>query len=78
MTIFDWRLNPDKDTARVIIMMPIGEGVSGSGYLAEVEFEVTGEAGEKSELKFSNGKLVDSEAKEIAAKWIGDEVTVKE
>ncbi|MEA2053176.1 MAG: cohesin domain-containing protein [Euryarchaeota archaeon] len=78
VTIFDWRLNPDKDTARVIIMMPIGEGVSGSGYLAEVEFEVTGEAGEKSELKFSNGKLVDSEAKEIAAKWIGDEVTVKE
>jgi len=78
VTIFDWRLNPDKDTARVIIMMPIGEGVSGSGYLAEVEFEMKGEAGEKSELKFSNGKLVDSEAKEIAAKWIGDEVTVKE
>jgi hypothetical protein len=75
--IFDWHLSPDNDTARVIIMMPIGTGVSGSGYLAEVEFEVTGDAGEKSELMFSNGELVDSEAKEIATKWIGAEVTVK-
>ena len=72
-----WVLNPDKDTARVTIMMPIGTGVSGSGYLAEVEFDVRGETGEKSELKISNEELVDSEAKEIATKWIGDEVTVK-
>jgi hypothetical protein len=77
VSIFDWRVNPDKDTARVIIMMPIGTGVSGSGYLAEVEFEVKGDAGKKSELKFSKGEVVDSEAKEIATKWIGDEVTVK-
>jgi hypothetical protein len=74
--VFDWRLNPDKDTVRVIIMMTIGEGVSGSGYLTEIEFEVKGEEGEKSELKFSNGELTDIEVKDIPANWSDTTVTI--
>ncbi|GEM_PF-2318941 len=49
----------DAETVRVRGSLPLGEGVSGSGYLAKIEFEVKGVEGEKSELKFSEGKLVD-------------------
>ena len=74
--VFDWRLNPDKDTVRVIIMMTIGEGVSGSGYLTEIEFDVKGEAEEKSELIFSYGELTDIDVKDIPANWINTTVTI--
>ena len=73
--IFMWNF-VDADTLRVLVNMPIGEGVSGSGYLAEVEFEVKGKSGEKSVLDISNGQLVDAEAEEIDAEWYDDEVTV--
>ena len=80
-----WILNPDKDTVRVIITMDPGERVSGSGYLAEVEFKVKGEEGEKSELNLSNGKLgglkeregfEELELEEIPANWIDAEIRI--
>ena len=80
-----WGLNPDKDTVRVIIMMDPGERVSGSGYLAEVEFKVKGEEGEKSELNLSNEKLgglkereglEELESEEILANWIDAEIRI--
>ena len=74
--IFNWHLNPDKDAVVVISMMPIGEGVSGSGNLAEVEFKVKGKEGEKSELKFSYGELTNISARDISANWINATVTV--
>ena len=52
-----WVLNPDKDTVRVIITMDPGEGVSGSGYLAEIEFVAEGNEGDESVLNISNGLL---------------------
>jgi len=73
--IYMWNF-VDADTVRVLISMPMGVGVSGSGNLAEVEFEVKGRSGDKSELDIFNGLLVDTEAKEIEAEWYGDEVTV--
>ena len=66
----------DSDTVRVLVNMPLGVGVTGSGYLAEIEFDVKGGCSEKSTLDLSNGMLVDTEAKEIDAEWYGDEVTV--
>ena len=72
-----WRFL-DADTVGVIIMLPLGEGVSGSGYLAEVEFDVKGKNGEKSRLDISNGRLVNTGAKEINADWYDTEVTVVE
>ena len=75
--VFMWRLNPDKDTVRVVVALQPGESVSGSGSLAEIEFEVKGKSGETSELDISNGLLVDAEAREIVANWHDDEVTVE-
>jgi hypothetical protein len=57
------------------VSMPMDVGVNGSGYLAEVEFEVKGKSEDKSNLDIS-GLLVDTEAKEIDASWYSDEVTV--
>ena len=66
----------DADTVRVLVSMPIGEGASGSGYLAKVSFEAVGNAGDSSKLDISDGLLVDKEAAEIPAAWIDDEVTI--
>ena len=66
----------DEDTIRVIIEVSGIAGVSGSGDLAEVSFEVLGESGDKSTLDISEGLLVDTEAEEIPAEWIDDEVIV--
>ncbi len=66
----------DTETVRVLVSMPMGKGVSGSGYLAEVEFEVKGKSGDKSNLNISNGLLVDIEAKEIEAVWYGAGVRI--
>ena len=66
----------DADTVRVLVSMPIGEGASGSGYLAKVSFEAVGKAGDRSELDIFDGLLVDKEAAEIPAAWIDDEVTI--
>ncbi len=74
--IFMWDF-VDADTVRVLVSLPLGEGVSGSGCLAEVEFEVKGKSGEESVLDISNGQLADAEAEEIEAEWYDDEVTVK-
>ena len=66
----------DSDTVRVLVNMPLGVGVTGSGYLAELEFEVKGGCSEASMLVLSNGMLVNTEAEKIEAEWYSDEVTV--
>ena len=74
--IFQWRLNPNKDIVRVLAVMPIGESVSGGGYVAEIEFTVTGKEGEKSKLTVSNEELVDATGKIVPSIWHGAEVTI--
>ena len=66
----------DADTVKALVSMPMGEEVSGSGYLAKVSFDVVGKTGERSELNISGGLLVDKEAAEIPALWIDDEVVI--
>jgi hypothetical protein len=73
--IFMWNF-VDADTVKVLVNMPMSVGVNGSGYLAEVEFEVKGEEGEKSKLDISNELLMDTEAKEIDAGWINAEIRI--
>jgi hypothetical protein len=76
-----WNVNPDKDTVGVV-MEPIEEGISGSGYLAKIEFDVKGGEGEKSELKFSEGELARVPEGEyvspekIPANWINTTITI--
>jgi len=75
--IYMWRFM-DTDTVRVAIMLkPVGEKcVSGSGYLAEIEFDVKGEEGEESKIDISNGKLGNVSAKKIPANWINATIII--
>ena len=66
----------DADTVKVLVSMPIGQGVSGTGNLAKISFDVVGKTGNRSELNISGGLLVDKEAAEIPALWIDDEVVI--
>ena len=82
MPISMWVLNPDKDTVRVIINMPVEESVSGTGYLAKIAFKVKGKEGERSVLNISNGKLgkyIKGDTwtpEEIPANWIDAEIII--
>jgi hypothetical protein len=73
----------DADTVKVIVRMPMGEVVSGSGHLAEVSFKVIGKGGDKSVLDLSNVELIcfnftDSMIipEAIPAEWIEVEVRI--
>jgi len=61
---------------RVLGNVPGIPGVSGSGYLAEIHFNVVGSAGDTSNIAISGGKLFDYSAGEIPATWVGDSVQV--
>jgi hypothetical protein len=66
----------DSDTVIVIFNLPGTTGVSGSGTLATIHFEVTGTSGDTSTLAISDGLLVDTGAGRILSVWIDDEVSV--
>ncbi|HJH27401.1 MAG TPA: hypothetical protein C5S37_11735, partial [Methanophagales archaeon] len=72
--IYMWRFM-DADTVRVAIMMPMGECVSGPGYLAEIEFDAKGEEGEESELSLS-GRIYNISAQAIPADWINAAIII--
>jgi hypothetical protein len=63
-------------TIRVIQNVPRLTGVSGSGYLAEIQFHVIGSAGSSSVISFANGVLSDNDANEIPAIWVGNSVLI--
>ena len=73
--LVDWRFM-DADTIRVLFKLSGDDGVSGSGYLTKIGFEITGSQGDISVLDISNGNLADTGADEIPATWTDDEVTV--
>ncbi|MCK4733091.1 MAG: hypothetical protein KAT65_11605, partial [Methanophagales archaeon] len=74
--IFNWDFI-DTDTVKVLVKLPGAEGASGSGNLAEIEFQVKGKSDDKSKLDISNGLLSDTRGvKEIEAEWYDAEVTV--
>ena len=66
----------DGDTIRVILDVSGIVGVNGSGNLAKIRFEVVGMGGDRSVLDISDGMLVNTEAEEIPAEWIDDEIIV--
>ncbi|RZN32143.1 MAG: hypothetical protein EF813_11975 [Methanosarcinales archaeon] len=66
----------DSDTVRVIFNLPGTTGISGSGHLVTIHFEVTGSAGDQSVLDISDGLLVNTGSGDIPAVWINDEVSV--
>ena len=68
----------DADTIRVIFELYVADGVgaSGSGYVAGIDFEVTGSQGDVSVLGISDGEFVDTKGDEIPAIWLDDAVTI--
>ena len=66
----------DSDTIRVMPELSGITGVSGTGYLTKISFEVVGNRGDRSVLDISNGMLVNTEAEEIPAEWIDDEIRI--
>jgi hypothetical protein len=64
------------DTIRVLFKLSGADGVSGTGSLASVSFEVTGASGDTSNLSISDGLLADTAADEIPAIWIDCTVVV--
>ena len=66
----------DGNTIRVLFDLPGTTGVSGSGYVAKIEFSVIGELGDVCTLDISDGILIDTGASVIPASWIDDIVTV--
>ena len=64
-------------TMRILGNLPLGANVTGSGYLAEIHFNVVGSPCNTSELTLSNGYLFDYEGIEIpVAEWLGASVHV--
>ena len=67
----------DEGIINVIVDIPGISGVSGSGNLATVRFEVVGEKRDRTELVISNVQLVDDEAEFIeVGKLVGAEIKV--
>ena len=69
----------DSDTIKVMTGVPDDkflEGVSGSGYLAQISFKVKGDEGDDSVLELSNVILGNTSAGEIPATWIEAEIKV--
>ena len=67
----------DEGIINVIVDIPGISGVSGSGNLATVSFEVVGEKRDRTELVISNVQLVDDEAEFIeVGKLVGAEIKV--
>ena len=66
----------DETTILVLFILPIGEVVSGSGYIAKIRFLAVGEEGDESVLNLSNGELVNNKAEYIPAEWIDAEVRI--
>ena len=64
------------NSIRLLFNLPGVSGVSGSGTLATIRFEVVGESGDISSLNLSDGLLVDKESDKIPANWINDMATI--
>jgi len=72
-----WNVVAPSQRLRVVGNLPGVTGVTGSGYLAEIHFNVTGSPGTTSDLTLSNGHLWDNMAAEIpVTEWRGDSVHV--
>ena len=65
----------DADTIRVLFKLDGVDCVSGSGYVARIDFETRGSKGDSCVLGMSGVMLVDTAAGEIPARWTDAEVT---
>lgn len=79
VTVDDWGFIPPgvQGVVRIINNLPGVSGVSGSGVLAKIAFDVVGQAGDTSQLDLSNGVVYDIDANEITVTaWINDSIDI--
>ena len=67
----------DSNTISVMSELSGVSGVTGTGNIATISFEVVGNAGDKCVLEISDGMLANNEANEIPVVWVADEVILK-
>jgi len=67
-----WNYQPPATPGRVRVLgnLPGVNGVTGSGYMCDVHFQVVGPAGSESSLTFSDGLLFNGMGEEIAPTWV--------
>jgi len=65
--VMDREITPGK--IKIVANVPGVEGVSGTGYLAEIHFKAIGQSGSSTELTLSKGLISNNEAQEIPARW---------
>lgn len=72
----EWVFSPPDTQGRIRVIGDAFDagGVSGSGYMAQVHFRVTGSPGMSSEVTLSNVLLTDTMANEIALGGVGDAI----
>lgn len=78
--IANWQFDPSgiQGKVRIINNIPGLAGVNGSGYLAEVHFQVVGSSGDTSDLEFKGDcVLFNIDVVELPARWVGGSVRVE-
>ena len=68
----------DVNRIGVLFNIPGIRGVSGSGYVAKINFEITGSEGDSCVLNISEGLLVNNNADKMPVIWTDGEVTIGE
>jgi len=79
VTVDSWAFSPPgtPGTAFVLGNVAGAAGVNGTGYLAEIHFNVVGSPGDSSNITLSEGMLFNNMGEEIpGAQWLGDSVLV--
>ncbi|MCD6145177.1 MAG: hypothetical protein J7J03_02085, partial [Methanosarcinales archaeon] len=68
----------DADTIRVLFNLPGAgaTGISGSGQIATISFEITGAVKDTGVMDISDGLLVDTESNEVSALWFDADVAI--
>jgi len=77
----NWDFIPSgvQGTVRIISNVPQAPGVSGSGYLSGISFQVIGSSGDTSSLSFvvEEVSMADNKAANIQADWVGSSIIVQ-
>ncbi|RZN34683.1 MAG: hypothetical protein EF813_09720 [Methanosarcinales archaeon] len=73
--ILNWRFM-DAGTIRALFKLSGDDGVGGNGYVARIDFKITGLQGDSCVLDISDGGLADTSEDEIPAIWSDCKVTI--
>lgn len=79
MPVDDWGFIPEgiQGVVRIINNVPGVSGVTGTGYLSQIQFDVVGSVNDSSYLNLSEGVIYDIYANEITVTaWLNDSIDI--